>query len=200
MRIFRKGRGPHALPLAVVGVRLGDRLLDVGAHASALFAEMAGKVGLTGHACAVVASGDAAGRVKAAAARAGVLVEVESTSWPRLPVADEAFDVAVVDDTAGLLASLDQPARAALASEVLRALRPGGRALVLEGAPRGLLAALTGGGGPGSPASAASAWLSAAGFRPVRLLAEREGQRYTEGRKLAPSPEGATPPAASGLD
>lgn len=198
MRIFRKGRGPHALPLAVVGVRLGDRLLDVGAHASALFAEMAGKVGLTGHACAVVGSEGAAGRVKVAAARAGVLAEVEATSWPRLPVADETFDVAVVDNSGGLLTSLDEPARRALASEVLRALRPGGRALVLEGAPRGLLAALTGGGA--APAGAASAWLSAAGFRPVRLLAEREGQRFTEGWKLAPSSEGGAPPPAGGTN
>lgn len=187
MRIFRRGPGPHALPLAVVGVRLGNRILDVGADAGSLFAEMAGKVGLTGQASAIVSSEGAAARVRAAAAKAGVLADVETTSWPRLPVGDATFDVAVVDNTSGLLASLDEATRAALGREVFRALRPGGRALVLDGATRGLLATFAGRGGPVWPAASASAWLGAAGFKPVRLLGEREGQRFTEGWKLPAS-------------
>lgn len=198
MRIFRKGPGPHALPLALVGVRLGDRVLDVGADASALFAEMAGKVGLTGQACAVVASEAAAVRVKGAAAKAGVLVDVETTEWPRLPIGSAAFDVAVVDNSAGWLASLDAPTRAALGVEVLRALRPGGRALVLDGGRRGLLAAVVGRGAASWPAEAVGAWLSGAGFKPVRLLAEREGQRFTEGWKLPASSAGADPQGSGG--
>jgi SAM-dependent methyltransferase len=196
MRIFRKGPGPHALPLAVVGVRLGDRILDIGADSGALFAELAGKVGLTGQACAVVASERDAGRVKAAAARAGVLADVETTSWPRLPLGDAAFDVAVMDNSAGLLASLDEPTRAALATEVLRALRPGGRALVLDRGSVGLLARVAGRGGESWPAASASAWLRGAGFSPVRLLAEREGQRFTEGWKLPASSAAAGSPSA----
>jgi len=183
MRIFRKGPGPHALPLAVVGLRLGNRVLDVGADAGALFAEMAGKVGLTGHACAVVGSEAAAGRVRAAAARGGVLADVETTSWPRLPLGDAAFDVALVDNSAGLLASLDETARGALAVEVLRVLRPGGRAIVLDREPRGVLAAVSGRRAWSWPSAAATAWLTGAGFKPVRLLAEREGLRFVEGMK-----------------
>ncbi|MBP7571882.1 MAG: methyltransferase domain-containing protein [Acidobacteria bacterium] len=191
MRIFRKGPGPHALPLAVVGLRLGNRFLDVGARQGALFAEMAGKVGLTGHACAVVGSEPDAVRVKAAAARAGVLADVEVTAWPGLPVGDASFDVAVVDNTDGLLASLGETVRAYLAEEVLRALRPGGRALVLDRQPRGVLAALAGRGAASwPPAASVAAWLTSAGFRPVRLLAEREGQRFTEGWKPA-GPQGS---------
>ncbi len=192
MRIFRKGPGPHALPLAVVGLRLGNRFLDVGADAGALFAEMAGKVGLTGHACAVVGSDSAAVRVKAAAAKGGVLADVKVTAWPGLPVDDASVDVAVVDNTAGLLGSLDDAVRAHLAVEVLRTLRPGGRAIVLDRQPRGVLAALTGRGSAGWPAASVTAWLTSAGFKPVRLLAEREGQRFTEGWKPAgaPAPQG----------
>jgi len=190
MRIFRKGPGPHALPLAVVGPRLGNRLLDIGADAAALFAEMAGKVGLTGQACAVVASAEAASRVEAAAAAAGVLADVERATWPGLPVADGAFDVAVIDNTAGMVASLDAVTREGLAAEVLRVLRPGGRALVLDREPRGLLAAIGSRGRAAWSAAAAAALLSAAGFQPVRLLAERDGQRFTEGWKRGAPPEG----------
>jgi SAM-dependent methyltransferase len=183
MRIFRKGPGPHALPLAVVGLRLGNRLLDVGADAGALFAAMAGKVGLTGHAIAIVASEADAARVKAAAAQAGVLADVEATSWPRLPVADAAFDLAILDNTSGMLARLEPATRQALAEETRRALRPGGRALVLDREPRGMLASIAGGARTSWTAQAAAAVLAAAGFKPVRLLAEREGQRFTEGWK-----------------
>jgi ubiquinone/menaquinone biosynthesis C-methylase UbiE len=194
MRIFRKGPGPDALAIAVVGVRMGNRLLDVGAGTARLFAALAGKVGLTGRAFAVVASPEAATRVKAAAARAGVLVDVETTAWPQLPVEDAAFDVAVLDTGDGLLGAVDAPTRRALAGEVLRALRPGGRVIVLERQPRGLLAALTGGGGAGQPLprGEAGALLSSAGFKPVRLLAEREGQRFTEGWKTSAADSVAT--------
>lgn len=187
MRIFRPGPGPHALGLAMAGVKLGERLLDIGAARSGLFAELAGKVGLTGRACAIVASEDAATRVKAAAARAGVLVEVEVTSWPGLPVGDSEFDLALLDATDGVLEALDEGSRVGLAREARRALRDGGRLLVLEREPAGWRRAL--GGRPTGAAEfhrqgGARAVLELAGFAPVRVLAEREGQRFTEGWKI----------------
>jgi len=170
----------------MAGVRLGERVLDVGASGAALFAEIAGKVGLTGRACAVVGSEASAVRVKAAAAKAGVLVEVEVASWPSLPVGDGEFDVAVLDETGGMLAGLDERTRVGLARETLRALRDGGRVLVVEQERRGWLAGLaarpTSGAGfreQGGP----RAMLELAGFAPVRVLAEREGKRFTEGWK-----------------
>lgn len=189
MRIFRQGPGPYALPLAVIGLRLGERLLDVGADEARLFAELAGKVGLTGQACAVVASGPGAERVKAASARAGVLVEVEVAEGSAVPYPDDHFDVALLDDTAGFFAK-DAGRRTALVSEVLRTLRPGGRAVLLEQLPAGLLAALRGrSSSVRLPDGGASALLATAGFRPVRLLAEREGRRFTEGWKAgSPAP------------
>jgi len=197
MRIFRPGPGPHALALAMAGVKLGERVLDVGASGAGLFAEVAGKVGLTGRACAVVNSEDAAIRVKAAAAKAGVLVEVEMTAWPSLPVGDAEFDLALLDETGGLLAGLDEGTRVGLAREALRALRAGGRVLVLEQERKGWLGGLgtrTPGAGfleRGDPRVV----LERAGFFPVRLLAEREGKRFTEGWKRLP---GSEPAAATG--
>ncbi len=47
-----------------------------------------------------------------------------------------AFDLVVVDDTAGLLGNMSAGDRAATIRETLRLLRPGGRALVIGSAPR----------------------------------------------------------------
>ncbi|MGH9314074.1 MAG: hypothetical protein ACRD1S_12870, partial [Vicinamibacterales bacterium] len=60
-----------------------------------------------------------------------------------------------------------------------RVLRAGGRAVVVEPAPRGGLAALV---RPQSdPQYSAEEWLRSAGFKAVRVLAERDGQRFIEG-------------------
>jgi len=186
MRIFRRGPGPHALALAMAGVKLGERVLDVGADGAGLFAEVAGKVGLTGRACAVVGSEAAAGRVKTAAAKAGVLVEVEVTTWPTLPVGDAEFDVAVLDETGGLLAGLDAATRVRLARETLRAVRHGGRVLVVEQGRRGWLGGARSAGSAGfQEQGGPRAMLELAGFAPVRILAEREGKRFTEGWRKA---------------
>lgn len=186
MRIFRQGPGPHALALAMAGVKLGERVLDIGGDEARLFAAMAGKVGLTGRACVVVASEARSSRVKAAAAAAGVLVDIEVTAWPDLPVGDEEFDLVILDETAGLLAGLEPAHRLGIAREALRALRRGGRLLVVERTPKGWLAGLRGtpgGTGPFQAEGGVLAVLVGAGFKPVRLLAEREGQRFSEGWK-----------------
>ena len=186
MRIFRQGAGPHALAEAMTGVRLGERLLYVGAGTPALFAALAAKAGLTGRARAVVESENASERIKMAAARAGVLIEVAVASLPQLPADDAAFDVAVIDASGGMVPAMGETDRAAVAVEVRRALRPRGRAIVVEHEARGVLAAFK-----GRPKelerfraeNSAAAMLQTAGFQPVRLLAERDGERFTEGWK-----------------
>jgi ubiquinone/menaquinone biosynthesis C-methylase UbiE len=167
-------------------VRLGERLLYVGAGTPALFASLAGKAGLTGRARAVVESETASERIKMAAARAGVLIEVAVASMPALAADDAAFDVAVIDASGGAVPTMSEPDLAGLAREVLRTLRPRGRAIVIEREPRGVLATFK-----ERPKelerfraeNAAGGMLQAAGFQPVRLLAERDGQRFTEGWK-----------------
>lgn len=186
MRIFRKGAGPHALAEAMTGVRLGERLLYVGTGDPALFAALAAKAGLTGRARAVVESEAAAERIKEAAARAGVLIEVALGSASSLPADDGGFDVAVVDATGGMVVVLSPADRAALAREVLRALRMRGRAIVVEREPRGLLVAFKGrpeGVDRFRAENSATAMLQAGGFR-VRELADRDGERFTEGIRL----------------
>jgi ubiquinone/menaquinone biosynthesis C-methylase UbiE len=190
MRIFRKGLGPHALPVAMAGVKMGERLLNVGSGDPRMFAALAGKVGLTGRACAVAEDNRGAEALRAAAARAGVLVEIEVVPFSRLPFEGAAFDVAVIDSTRGLLAALPPVDRASLVGELFRALRGGGRLIAIERSGRAGLFSLAGGPPPTSEyvsSGGAPRALEGAGFRPVRVLAEREGLRFVEGLK----PQGA---------
>jgi SAM-dependent methyltransferase len=186
MRIFRKGLGPHALPLAMVGVKMGERLLNVGAGDPRMSAAMAGKVGLTGRACAIADSTTGAEALRAAAARAGVLVEIEVAPFSRLPFEDATFDVAVIDSTRGLLGALPRVDRMSLVGEFFRVLRTGGRLIAIERYGRAGLFSLAGGPPPASEyasSGGAPRALEAAGFRPVRVLAERDGLRFVEGLK-----------------
>src|SRR4030095_15713569 len=134
----------------------------------------------------VVPDESAATRARKGAADAGVLVEIEVAPPTQLPVADHGFDLAVVDDTGGLIGELRPEDRAASVHELLRVLRPGGRALVIGAAPRvGLGAWLS--RVPSGPSFAASGdagqALQAGGFKSVRTLAEREGLVFVEGIK-----------------
>jgi len=183
---FREGAGPYAMTEAMTGVRLGERLIYLGAGDPAMFAALAAKVGVTGRACALVESEAASDRVKRAAARAGVLVEVAVVDFPSLALDEGAFDVAVIDATAGVVLTWDQPRRTAVSAGLLRALRPRGRAIVIEREKAGLLAVFT----PRLEDRAAfraqdgaTTLLQAGGFQPVRVLAELRGERFTEGWK-----------------
>ena len=70
-------------------------------------------------------------RARKGAADAGVLVEVEVAPPTQLPVEDERFDLAVVDDTAGLLGTMRAEDRVASIRELARVLRPGGRVMII---------------------------------------------------------------------
>jgi hypothetical protein len=184
--IFRQGPGPYALTEAMTGVRLGERLVYVGAGDPALFAALAAKVGITGRARALVESEAASERIKQAAARAGVLVEVAVVDFPALAVEDDGFDVAVVDATGGIVLRWDAGQRAAVGAALVRALRPRGRAVVVERQKTGLMASLKArpeGLEAFQAQAGAAGMLEGGGFHPVRLLADRNGERFTEGWK-----------------
>ena len=166
---------------------MGERLLMVGDDAP-LAAQLAAKVGLTGRAVVVVGSEAAAARVTGAAAEAGVLLEdVRVGALPALPVDEGAFDAAVMDAGPTFLTALDGPGRLDLARALARALRPAGRLIVVEGQPKSPFDLFRGGARHAVPlrafraAGGATTLLEAAGFHPVRLLADRDGQRFTEG-------------------
>src|SRR6202011_2067769 len=97
---------PHTLVVGMTGVKMGDRLLQVGcAHAGRLGA-VAAKVGLSGRAAVVVPDDASGARARRGAGDAGVVVDVDVAPATKLPLDDKAFDLAVVDDTAGLFGTM----------------------------------------------------------------------------------------------
>src|SRR5262245_11739950 len=179
---FQRRSDPFTLVVSMTGVKMGDRLLQIGCAHGGRLASIAAKVGLSGQAVAVVPDDASEARARKGAAHAGVLVDVVVAPPARLPTGADSIDLVVVDDTGGLFGGMTTADRVAAFQEVRRVLRPGGRTIVIGAAPRGGFGALLtrAHGGPGF---AAEETLQAEGFRSVRLLAERDGLRFWEGIK-----------------
>lgn len=180
---MKKSAPAEPLAVSMSGVKLGDRLLVIGCGDATLIAQLAVKTGLTGRNCAL---DEDEGRVAAAGKRIeheGALVETLTAPLTMLPLDDESFDIVVLRDVLG---ALDMHRRLACVGEANRVLRPGGRCVAIETAPRGGLGALlqrrpmnteyVSSGG-------AERALSTGGFRAVRVLAERDGLQFVEGTK-----------------
>jgi ubiquinone/menaquinone biosynthesis C-methylase UbiE len=185
MRWLKKSSS-EPLPVAMSGVKLGDRVLIAGCSDPALIAALAIKAGLTGRACAVDASADRVARAARAVEREGALVETSVSPMTSLPFEDASFDLAVLRDALAEAAAHDQTAAVA---EVRRVLRPGGRCVVIDTTARGTLGGLFGGhaGVQVYPAGTDAARIvESGGFAAVRTLAEREGLRFVEGVKRNP--------------
>ena len=184
--MFLKRDNPYTLVVGMTGVKMGDRLLLVGcAHAGRLGA-VAAKVGLSGRAAAVVPDEASAERARRGGADAGVLVDVEVAPPSRLPVDAGSFDLAVVDDTGGLFGTMRPEDRVASVRELARALRPGGRVVVVGSTPRGGIGAMLSRAQSGPPfvsSGDAVKALEADGFRSARIIGEREGLAFAEGIK-----------------
>jgi ubiquinone/menaquinone biosynthesis C-methylase UbiE len=186
MNLFARRDNPYQLVVAMAGIKMGDRFLQIGCAHGGRLAAVAGKVGLSGRAIVVVPDEAAATRAQKGAADAGVLVEVEVAPPSQLPVDAGDFDLALVDDTGGLLGTMRGPDRVATIRETLRVLRPGGRVMLVGALPRGGIGALLSRGQKGSAsvdAAAAAAALQADGYGSVRTLAERDGLLFVEGIK-----------------
>ena len=181
-RLFRP-TDPYAFAVSMTGVKMGDRLVQIGCDDPALFAAVAAKVGLSGRACAVDDEAGRAQEAREAGTKAGVLVEVEVSPLSMLPYDAESFDLVVIRDR---LSQLHPHERVGCLQESRRVLRPGGRCVIVEHAERGGLGALfdrryvnplyrsTGG---------AEHALREAGFAATRRLAEQEGLTFYEGVK-----------------
>ena len=188
--MFLKRQDPYGLVVGMTGVKLGDRLLQIGCAHGGRLGAIAGKVGLTGRAVVVAPDQASADCAAKGAANAGVLVEVEIAPPTRLALEDDSIDLAVLDDTAGLLEGLNAADRATALREMKRTLRPGGRAMIVGAAPRAGLSKLFGGGQSASSfatSGQAKAALESEGFKLVRTLAERDGLVFVEGMKPRPT-------------
>lgn len=172
--------GPRDLEVSMVGLKLGASVLQLGGRDPVLIAQLARVAGISGTATAVVETEDEAGAIQRAAEQTGVLIDVRTASLSALPCDAESVDVVVVPS---LLGTIRMNQRVLCLQQALRVLRPGGRIVVIEPAPRGGLGAIfsqrtldrtfiLNGGAKGA--------LDAEGFRAVRLLAEREGKQFFE--------------------
>jgi len=189
MRRFLRKSTVERDPLAITmtGVRMGERLLQIGLGDVRLASMLAAKPGLSGHSALVVSDERAGERARGAAAESGLLIDLHVAPLRALPVGDRTFDVVIVHDAAATLAPMDAATRAKALAECHRVLRPGGRIVTLEAGTRaGLAALLRRGPVPDqaySSAGGTASALEAAGFKGVRLLADREGYRYFEAMK-----------------
>jgi SAM-dependent methyltransferase len=174
-------------PLAVsmAGVKLGERLLQIGVDDAVLAGQLAAKTGLSGTAAHMVSSDAEAVQVHRGAKKVGVLVEVRVGPLDHLPFDDGAFDLVVIHSVHGQLAAATSDERGAVLRDVHRVLRSGGRLIAVEpGTAGGLRSVLR-----SAPAAQAAydasggtpAALKGAGFGAVRDLGDREGLKFAEG-------------------
>ena len=167
----------------MIGLQLGNRVLQIGHNDPHLIALLAAKVGMTGQASALVADDTARETLDRAAAARGVAVDVKVAPIRTPPFAQGWFDVVVIPELIGAMRPHERVGTLQGARQVLRV---GGRCLVIETAPRGGLGALFSARSldPHYRAQGgAHAALRAEGFKPVRTLAEQDGRLFTEGMK-----------------
>jgi ubiquinone/menaquinone biosynthesis C-methylase UbiE len=169
----------------MAGVKLGERLLQIGVDDAVLAGQLAAKTGLSGTAAHMVSSDHDAVQVQRGAKKVGVLVEVRVGMLDRLPFDDDAFDLVVVHSAHAQLASATDAERVAVLRDARRVLRPGGRLIAVEaGTANGVRSLLR-----SAPAAQAAydatggtpAALRQAGFGAVRDLGDREGLKFAEG-------------------
>lgn len=166
------------LHVSMTGVRMGERFMQIGCYDRALLAGLAAKVGLSGTAAVAAFDEAEAKRAGGVGAKIGALIETHRVEGRALPFDSDQFDMVVVDDTNGRFAAIADDLRADYLREAKRTMRQGGRIEILEGLearrPQGYDMLRD---------------LEAVGFKPVRLLAERDGFRFIEGLRSTASAE-----------
>jgi hypothetical protein len=169
--LMRRGGGGSMDPLHVsmTGVRMGERFLLIGCHDRALLSGLAAKVGLSGTAAVAAFDDDQAKRAGGVSAKVGALIDTHKIDGLTLPFDSDQFDMVVVDDTNGAFGKIDETSRVAYLRDAQRTIRPGGRIEIVEGS------------GQRAAGYDALRDLTTAGFKPVRLLAERDGLKFIEG-------------------
>jgi len=170
LRLLKGGRTRAMDPLQVsmTGVRMGERVLQIGCHDKSLLAGLAAKVGLSGNIAVAVTDGHQAKLAASIGRKVGALIDVKDIAEGRAWAFDQqAFDMIVVDDTDDGFWSFDPPVE--ILRQSLGSLRPGGRVeiVTLMDSQHGKFDFVQ--------------LMTDAGFKPVRLLAEVKGLRFLEG-------------------
>jgi hypothetical protein len=164
----KRSREMDPLHVSMTGVRMGERFLQIGCHDRALLSGLAAKVGLSGTAAVAALDDTDAKNAASIGKKIGALIEVTRVdpnhAWP-FDLA--TYDMIVIDDTAGEFRGFDNVA--AVLRNALGSVRPGGRIEVVTKID--------------TPHETVDfvARLTEAGFKPVRVLAERDGFRFVEG-------------------
>lgn len=182
LRKSRVARDPLAVTMS--GVRLGERVLQIGAGNPQIVALIAGKTGLTGTAVVVVGDEDTALRVRRAIDGAGAIADVRVVPRAEPSLDESEFDAVVIHDAPHTIASADAETRSRWLAVCRRVLRGGGRVVTIEaGTPTGIRALFRGSraGPAGTGETESAAALRSGGFTSVRLLGDREGLRFVEG-------------------
>lgn len=180
---LKRPADPRELERAMAGLRFGSNVLQLDGPDPGLIASLQKSVGISGRACAVAVTAETEAAFQRSAAKAGALVEVVRAPIDDLPHADDTFDLVIIKR---LLGGLPIHQRVSCLQQALRVLRPGGRCLVIDSAPRGGLGAVfarSGGDRRYLAEGGAVPALTAEGFLMVRRLGERDGLTFVEGQK-----------------
>jgi SAM-dependent methyltransferase len=159
--MLRKPERDEPLVVAMTGARLGSRVVFAGTTPD-LFAPLAQRVGLSGQFTVV---SDDAEPIRTAAERDGLVLDTAT----ELPLTGD-FDLAVVEAVGGWREVL---------SAVRRALRPGGRLVVIAGRPAaGLFGRFRSTPAPDTATLVAA--MLGAGWPHARGIGEQESMRFAE--------------------
>jgi tRNA A58 N-methylase Trm61 len=170
LRLLKGGRTRAMDPLQVsmTGVRMGERVLQIGCHDKSLLAGLAAKVGLSGNIAVAVTTDNQAKLAASIGRKVGALIDVKDIDQGRAwPFDQQAFDMIVVDDTDDGFWGFEPPVE--ILRKSLGSLRPGGRVeiVTLMNSQHGKFDFVQ--------------LMTEAGFKPVRLLAEVKDLRFLEG-------------------
>jgi ubiquinone/menaquinone biosynthesis C-methylase UbiE len=179
---FGRLKNPHARLIDSIGLKNGDRVAHVGSPEPARLVAISNRAG-AGNVRVLVSDRESADRARAAAASVDIPLDVNVVSLTNLRGQSAAFDIVLVDDTQDLIESIRPERRRSALGELHRALRPGGRIVIISRQPRGgTIGALL--AGVSRPlVDDLGRWLAAEGFASVQRRGAPGELVLTEGVK-----------------